>query len=263
MKRFILAFQFLTIIPLKSLGAGPQPEVPADEPLADEAPSGESPGGFLGSMAFFPVVGALQGLILVIAYYILSAPLQPALVSALLVVILVLTNGGLHLDGLADTADGLAGGATPEARLRIMRDHTTGVLGVVSVVLLLLVKYAAILSMPVELKAPMLFVFPIVGRWAMVPLSFWGTSVRTGEGLGSSFTGAGSKILITATIITAAVSLLLLGFRSLLVLFAIGAFAYAASVYFKGKIGGITGDVFGFTSELAEVLFLIGALILC
>jgi adenosylcobinamide-GDP ribazoletransferase len=258
MKRLILAIQFLTIIPLKK-GAELPPEPSGGEPSGGE--SGASL--FLGSMAFFPVVGALQGLILVVAYYILSAPLPQGVVSALLVVILTITNGGLHLDGLADTVDGLAGGTDPEERLSIMRDHTTGVLGVVSVVLLLLVKYAAILSIPVELKPAILFVFPIAGRWAMAPLSFWGISAREDEGLGSSFTGATSAILLTATSITAVLSVVILGFRTLLVLVAIGALAYAAAVYFKGKLGGITGDVFGFTSEIAEVLFLIGALILC
>ncbi len=197
------------------------------------------------------------------ATIILSAPLRDGVVSALLVVILVITNGGLHLDGLADTVDGLAGGSNPEERLRIMRDHTTGALGVVSVVLLLLVKYAAITSIPVELKPGILFVFPIVGRWAMVPLSFWGVNAREDGGLGSSFTGASSKILLTATVPVAALSLFILGFRTLLVLVAIGALGYAASAYFKGKLGGITGDVFGFVSELGEVFFLIGALILC
>jgi adenosylcobinamide-GDP ribazoletransferase len=259
MKRFILAVQFLTIFPIKKRAELSPDEPSPEEPSPDEAPGG----GFLGSMAFFPVVGALQGLILVIAYYILSAPLSPPVVSALLVVILVITNGGLHLDGLADTVDGLAGGATPEERLSIMRDHTTGALGVVSLVLLLLVKYAAITSIPVELKPGILFVFPIAGRWAMVPFSFWGIKAREDGGLGSSFTGASSKILLTATVITAAVSLFILGFRTLLVLFAIGALAYAATVYFRGKLGGITGDVFGFVSELGEVLFLLGALILC
>ncbi len=258
MKRFILAVQFLTIFPIKKR-AEPSPEVSPDEASPDEKGGSR----FLGSMAFFPVVGAFQGLILVIADYILSAPLSPPAVSAILVVILTITNGGLHLDGLADTVDGLAGGATSEERLRIMRDHTTGVLGVVSVVLLLLVKYAAILSIPAGLRPGLLFVFPIAGRWAMAPLSFWAVSARKDGGLGRSFTGVGFKILLTATVITAALSVFILGFRTLLVLVAIGALAYAASVYFKGKLGGITGDVFGFTSELAEVFFLIGALILC
>jgi adenosylcobinamide-GDP ribazoletransferase len=244
MKRLILAVQFLTVLPIKK----------SLEPSPDE---------LTGSMAFFPVVGALQGLVLVIAYYILSAMLPPPVVSALLIVILAVTNGGLHLDGLSDTMDGLAGGSTPEERLRIMRDSSIGALGVVSIVLVLLVKYAALSSVPADLKPGVLLIFPMAGRWAMVPLSYWGVYARDDGGTGQAFTGASSKIFLSATVIMAISSLFILGFRTLLVLVFIGAVAYAVSVFFKGKLGGVTGDVFGFLSESSEVLFLLGALIMC
>jgi adenosylcobinamide-GDP ribazoletransferase len=189
--------------------------------------------------------------------------LPPPVVSALLIVILAFTNGGLHLDGLADTVDGLAGGSTPEERLRIMRDSSIGALGVVVIVLVLLVKYAALSSVPADLKPGFLLIFPMAGRWAMVPLSYWGVYARDDGGTGQAFTGAGSKILLSATVITAISALFILGFRTLFVLVFIGAVAYAVSVFFKGKLGGVTGDVFGFLSESSEVLFLLGALIMC
>ncbi len=244
MKRFILAVQFLTIFPIKK---------------GLETPPGE----LAGSMTYFPVAGALQGLILAIAYYILSVMLPPPVVSALLIIILTVTNGGLHLDGLADTMDGLAGGSTPQQRLRIMRDSSIGALGVVSIVLVLLVKYAALSSVPADLKPGFLLIFPMAGRWAIVPLSYWGVYARGDGGTGEAFTGVSSKVFLSATVITAVSSLVILGFRTLLVLVFIGGVAYAVSAFFKGKLGGVTGDVFGFLSESSEVLFLLGALIMC
>jgi len=84
-----------------------------------------SPKEFSASMVYFPVVGALQGLVLFIVYTLLGGLLTPGLLGAVLVAVLIITNGGLHLDGFVDSVDGLAGGSTPERRLDIMRDSDT------------------------------------------------------------------------------------------------------------------------------------------
>lgn len=237
MRRFIHAIQFLTIFPVK-------------KDLA------HTPQDLAGSMAWFPLVGALQGAILVLSYYVLSTLFPESLTAGLLILILVLTNGGLHLDGFADTVDGLAGGKTPEDRLRIMRDSATGAIGVVFVVLILLIKFLAVQELPYEAKAQALFLFPVVGRWAMVPMAYWSPYARATGGVGSVFASNSRKTLFKATMVTVALSALLLGVLSLVIIALLAVIIYLFASFFRKKIGGVTGDVFGFQSEVAEVFFL-------
>lgn len=208
------------------------------------------------SMQYFPAVGALQGLILLFAWYLFSTLLPESIVTAIVVLILILTNGGLHLDGFADTVDGLAGGKTPEDRLRIMKDSSTGAIGAAFVVLLLLLKFLAIEEMPFEAKAASLVVFPMVGRWAMVPLAFLLPCARP-SGLGEAFAGCGRRVLAVSTVITSAALVVFFGLLALAIMAALGIIIYLSSRYFRRKVGGVTGDVFGFHSEAAEVLFLV------
>lgn len=237
MNRFFLALQFLTLFRVKK------------ELAFDAAELGRS-------MHYFPVIGALQGLILVLAWYLLSTLLPDSLVTGILLLILVLTNGGLHMDGFADTVDGLAGGKTPEDRLRIMRDSATGAIGVVFVVLLLLIKFLALQEMPFDIKAQALVAFPMVGRWAMVPLAHLLPYARP-AGLGAAFAGCGRGVFLKATVLTAVVIVLLFGLLALALIAAIGIIIYISSGFFRRKTGGVTGDIFGFHSEAAEVLFLV------
>ncbi len=238
MKSLILAFQFLTVFPIKK----------DMEPVPEE---------LSGSMAWFPLVGAAQGLILVASDYLLSGLLPPGIVAGALVLILVLTNGGLHLDGFSDTVDGLAGGRTKEDRLRIMRDSSAGAIGVAFLIILILLKYLAIENIGQDARGPALFVFPAVGRWAMVPMAYMSEYARAEGGLGAAFTGISRPTLIKATVIVAALSALALGAFSLILIAVLWAVIYGFSRLFKRKLGGVTGDVFGFQSEIAEVLFLI------
>lgn len=238
MNRFFHALQFLTLFRVKKNIA------------FDSAELGRS-------MQYFPVIGALQGLLLLIVWYVLSTLLPDSLVTAILLLILVLTNGGLHLDGFADTVDGLAGGKTPEDRLRIMKDSATGAIGVVFVVLLLLIKFLALEEMPFDVKAQALIAFPMVGRWAMVPLAHILPYARPTGGLGAAFAGCGRGVFLKATVLTSIIIILLFGLLALALIAAIGIIIYMSSRFFRRKTGGVTGDIFGFHSEAAEVLFLV------
>jgi adenosylcobinamide-GDP ribazoletransferase len=208
-------------------------------------------------MAFFPLVGALQGVILLTADYLLLQVLPLSVTSALLLIILLLTNGGLHLDGFVDTVDGLAGGASPEERLRLMRDSQTGAIGVVFVVALLLLKFLCIEGVPTEARGVAVFLFPIAGRWVMVPMASWADYARKEEGLGKAFAGCDNVTLLTATAITAILLAFLLGLGGLFILGILALLTYAITSFFKLRLGGVTGDVFGFHSEVSEIFFLI------
>lgn len=237
MRRFFLALQFLTLFRVRKN----IPFEPAD----------------LGrSMHYFPLVGALQGVLLLFFWYVLSTLLPDNLVTGILLLVLVLTNGGLHVDGFADTVDGLAGGKTPEDRLRIMKDSSTGAIGTLFVVLLLLIKFLALQEMPFEVKAQAIVAFPMVGRWAMVPLALLPYARGTG-GLGAAFAGCGRGVVVRATIFTAVAVALLFGALALALVALLGIIIYMSSKFFRRKTGGVTGDIFGFHSEAAEVVFLV------
>jgi adenosylcobinamide-GDP ribazoletransferase len=237
MKRFLLALQFLTIIPAGRPG------------LPEPAELGRS-------MVFFPLVGALQGLVLVFADYLLLKVLPISVASGLLLIILLLTNGGFHLDGFVDTVDGLASGKTQEERLRIMRDSRTGAIGVVCVVLLLLMKFLCIDTLSLDERGVSVLLFPLAGRWAMVPMASWAPYARQ-EGLGKAFAGIEGVTLVRATAIGALFFTIFLGLRGLFILAMLMALTYAITAFFNKKLGGVTGDVFGFHSEVSEVFFLL------
>lgn len=140
---FLAALQLLTIIPVRR---APRPE------------------DLHASLAYFPVVGVVIGLLLAGVGWLLRWVLPSSLVAALLVVAMVVVTGGLHLDGLSDTCDGLAGHRTVEERWRVMHDSRAGAFGVIGIALALLVKYVALGSMSGAILLPTLLLMPVASR---------------------------------------------------------------------------------------------------
>lgn len=211
-------------------------------------------------MAYFPIVGALQGLLLAGSYSVLSTLLPESVSAGAVLAVLALSNGGLHLDGFTDTVDGLAGGATPEERMRIMRDSASGAIGVAFLIFMILLKYLAIRELPHDARLQALILFPAVGRWAMVPMACWAPYARKEGGLGEPFAANSRSTLLKATAVIAVLSAVLLGLLSMVILAAIGGLVYLLTVFFKRRLGGVTGDVFGFQSEVAELFFLLSVI---
>src|SRR5258706_378737 len=89
---------------------------------------------------WFPLIGALIGIAYYLAFRALSPFLSPLVIGLMLVGLEAILTGALHLDGLADTADGFGGGSTREDVLRIMRDHAIGSYGAIALILLVSVK---------------------------------------------------------------------------------------------------------------------------
>ncbi|MFZ3072862.1 MAG: adenosylcobinamide-GDP ribazoletransferase [Thermodesulfobacteriota bacterium] len=238
MKSFFTAVRFLTVLPLRG-NVEPSPEELRD------------------SMRFFPLVGALQGAILVLADLVLGKIFPAGVESALLLTILFFTNNGLHLDGFADTVDGLAGGKTKEERLRIMRDSTVGAIGVSAVIFLVLIKYSCIENLSPDIKRAALFLFPVIGRWVMVPMATWGKYAREEHGLGANFSSNTNKTFFIASLITLLPLVWFFGIKGMAVFLILLVLARVLTNFFIKKLGGVTGDVFGFQSELGEALFLL------
>jgi adenosylcobinamide-GDP ribazoletransferase len=167
-EQFRIALGFLTILPVdRSLQATPER---------------------LGrSMALFPAAGVLLGLILVVLNSLLDALIPRAVLDCLLLLVLIVMTGALHLDGIADLLDGLAGGKDREGILRIMKDSRVGAMGVVGLVMLLLLKYLSLFNLPLELKSAGLIFMLAAGRWVQVVLAVSCRYLRGQEGTGAVF----------------------------------------------------------------------------
>jgi len=238
LSRFLAALQFLTIISI---------------PWRRDAQKAQ-----LGHcVGYFPMVGLFMGLILAGLSWILRFVLPPGIVNALSLVMLVILTGALHLDGFADTCDGLAGHKTVEDRWQIMRDSRVGGFGVIGIALLLLTKFVSLSSIPEELMMASLVLMPVASRWVMVYAVFAYPYART-SGLGKAFKkGVRWPDFIVATIVTIAISVVTMQLIGLAVLAIVWLIAVVLAVYLNKTFAGLTGDNYGAINEIAEVSTLI------
>ncbi|HEX9787440.1 MAG TPA: adenosylcobinamide-GDP ribazoletransferase, partial [Candidatus Binatia bacterium] len=236
MSSFFAALQFLTIFPWPKVRSRSADEVGR-------------------SAIFFPVIGFLLGLILVLVNRLLEPFASPGLLSVLLVTILVLLTGGLHLDGLGDTFDGLGAGGDRERMLRVMDDSHTGAFGLIAIVLLLFFKIHAIESIDSE-RSRALLAAPVLGRWAMVVLGYRSQAAK--PGLGSNLLDhLETKHVLFATFIALLLVAGILHGRGIALMIWIAVFSLASKKYFHRRLGGVTGDTFGAVGELSETSILV------
>ena len=236
--RFLYALQFLTIISI---------------PWRREV----SPEELGRSAGYFPVVGLIIGLVLVGLDWLFGLILPSAVANALLIVSLVVITGVLHLDGFVDTCDGIAGHKTAEDRWRVMHDSRVGGFGIVGIVLLLLVKYVSLNSIPLPLMMTTLVLMPVISRWATVYAIFAYPYAKP-SGLGKAFKQGTNWLRFTmATLIALVVVVGLAQLVGLAIMFLIWVMAVAVAAYLKGKFSGLTGDTYGAINEVTEVGVLI------
>jgi adenosylcobinamide-GDP ribazoletransferase len=238
MRLYLIALQFLTIIPIPF-------------PLRFEERD-------LGrSMALFPLVGLTLGAILVGADFILTPWLPRVVNDLLLVAILSSVTGCLHLDGLADVCDGLAVRGDRERFLAVMKDSRIGAVGVVGLVLGLLLKYQTLLNIPIQYKREALLLFPLAARCSQLLMTVGARRAR-GDGLGSLFIdSAGIRQLVSACVITLGCAWFFFGVQGLMVIATLWLFTWGMRRYFIRRLGGISGDIIGFASELNEIFCLL------
>jgi adenosylcobinamide-GDP ribazoletransferase len=208
------------------------------------------------SVSFFPLVGLVLGLALTGLGAALSGGVAPTLVAVLLAALLAGLTGGLHLDGLADVFDGLAGGRGDRARtLEIMRDSRIGAQGAAALTLLLIAKVAA-LSQVVERRDLLaLLAFPTVARWLAALLIVVFPYARP-EGLGRAFSGEAGRVQAGLATGIAAVVVAVLGPSFILPALGTAAAVLGFAFWLHRRLGGMTGDVYGAAIELGEVVML-------
>ena len=235
-----LALSFLTTLPAGSFSSEVQEET-------------------LGqTQAWFPVVGLLLGLIIFTGGLFFKTFLTPAITATLILLLHFLLTGGFHLDGIADTADGLMSGRIEREKIfSIMKDSFLGSMGATALVLLLLLKFSALLTLVKD--APLsLILFPVFGRYAIIQLTFSSEYARPEGGLGAIFTNhCGPRELSIAAFTSLAAGIICAGISGLLSFFAIVLYVFLIKNAARRILGGVTGDILGFTCESSEALALI------
>jgi adenosylcobinamide-GDP ribazoletransferase len=243
-KDFLQALSFLTILPVGQL------------PLPEEK-------GLARSMAFFPWVGLLIGLLLAIAHFLLSLLFSKSLVLWLTLGCLALLTRGLHLDGFADTIDGFASGGPKEKILQVMRDSRIGAFGAVGLILLIGAKYLALDEIAGLTIPRSLILMTVMGRNSMVWVCYRSPYARSGEGLAKPFAeNLTAREMILSSASALGIGLLLWGLEGALVFLGIGLFSFTFRLFFLKKLKGLTGDILGAANELSELLCLILLIIL-
>jgi adenosylcobinamide-GDP ribazoletransferase len=238
---FLAALQLLTSIPV---------------PLKREL----SPAQMGRATAYFPLVGLIMGGILAGLNWLLCLILPASVTNILLIIALVIVTGAIHLDGLADTCDGMAGHRSVEERWKVMHDSRTGAFGVVGIVLILLAKYISLNSITSNYMTVVLLFMPVASRWAMVYAIFAFRYARP-EGLGKAYKDATRWPQFTAatifTLVVAAALYPLISIAGFLLVGGIWIIITALSFYFRYKFAGLTGDTYGAINEVAEALALV------
>lgn len=236
MKPFLAALKFLTIAPVPSRWAG-------DETILGRA------------APYFPLVGLLIGMVVATLDSALCSIFPSLLASTLTIIALIAASGGLHLDGLADTADGFFSSRPRERILEIMRDSATGAMGSGAIACVIILKLAAVNSVSHEVRWSAILMMPIAGRCSLVILLNVSPYARSEGGLATIFEDNRSVfhplfaviVLALTGWITAGPTGLAMAAVSL-----VGTLAFA--FYTQGKIGGYTGDTLGAACEITEIL---------
>ena len=267
MKGFLLLLSFMTRIPM------PKTEY-------DEEKLGKS-------MKYFPVVGIIVGLILLffcIVFTFIFKNLTYSAVLPLMIIVVILTDlittGALHLDGLADTFDGIFSYRSRHKMLEIMKDSRLGSNGALALILYFLLKFVLLFSLTIESREGAIYAimtYPVVARFCSV-VSCASSPYARGSGMGKTFVDNTKTCgLIVATVITLlyTIGMIFMPFllftnyslpiqiimKSILIIVIIVAlsalFAYAFSKLIERKIGGITGDTLGALLEISSLLYIV------
>lgn len=229
------SFAFLTIIPINK--------------VYDDKTLGHA-------CAFFPVVGFFLGVLTASFSLLYQYNVSPFIIAAGTIIIPLLLTGGLHFDALLDSCDGLYGQKDIASRLRIMRDSSTGAMGVLGGISLVLFKFSILLSLPKTSIFYAVIGSLVFSRFIMVFCCAYIPYARK-EGKGEIFTAyTHHKEFIIATMMMISITAILFKIKTFLILGLSIIFTSIFIIYSYKKIKGITGDTIGATSEIAEVALL-------
>ncbi len=234
--RFCTAIRFLTIVPVAWRAE-------------------DDPHQFNKCLPFFPIVGALIGVVGYLGAHLALLVFPQQVVAVVALIYLAFISGFLHLDGLSDSADGLLSSRPREDCLSIMKDSRAGAMGVVVVVCVMLAKYSALSSMGGEQLCLAIFFMPLAGRCAILFSMARLPYAKPEGGLGLLFYSDSSKMAAAVAFLALLILLAALAPSKLFIaLLAIMAINFIFGRWCLQRLGGATGDTLGAVCELTEAI---------
>ncbi len=225
-------------------------------------PGGAHPSGneaIARSVPYFPAVGLLVGGLGAGTFWMGTEVFTPAIGAVLSLMVTALVTGGLHEDGLADSMDALAGGWDREGRMEIFKDSRHGTFGVLSLVLISLLKFSALTTLTGKTAFLVIVAAHVVARSAAVVVMAILPSARA-QGLGAEY---GKTLPLVPTMVAAAWGLMAtvgaFGVSAPVVVAAVTVSSLVVSAWAMRKIGGATGDILGAVEQVAECAVLLTA----
>ena len=240
MNPFLVALSFLTRIPVPGEGGN------------------FTTNSLSRSTIFFPVVGGIIGAVNAGLYLILKPILPISVLAVFIVALPIFMTGGIHFDGLLDTCDGLFSGRSRERSLEIMRDSRVGSMGVIAGILNVMLRYSVLIELPGAVLPVLLITQAVTGRWVMSMALHFFSYARKDGGLGQGFNEGKKIIYITLSSgLALLITLIINGVAGIMIALIVGSLSLLIAIWVVGKIGGLTGDVYGALNEVAENIFLL------
>lgn len=236
MKSFFIALQFLSRIHVVT------------QTVWTEADFGRS-------VIFFPLVGTVIGAVLCLACAGISLWFSQPYTAVLLVLCWLFVTGGLHADGLMDTADGLFSGRSRERMLEILKDSCVGSNGVVAFVSCMALKVCFLANLPQQSVCAALLAVPTAARFGVLIGIFQFPYARH-QGLGQAFVQYAPRRALVKAFLCALPPLVIAGWGYFLLLGAVILISLGLNTYIARRLGGVTGDTYGAVIELSEMLLL-------
>ena len=206
------------------------------------------------STLYFPVIGLILGITLALLSTAFSYVFPVPVVSILIVIALTILTGAHHVDGLADTFDGIIAGKTKAERMTIMSDTKIGTFGITAIGLMSLLKYSALVATSGILP---LILMTVLSRWSMVSLLFMFDSAKK-SGMGFSYKqGTTWQRFLISTVITLMIAIAVSGWEGLVLIALIWLVSFGIGKWVDSRIDGITGDTCGALNEINEAMVLL------
>lgn len=242
-RRFFLMIQFLTTIPF-----------PVQLKIKEE--------DFGKGLIFAPVVGLILGGIMAWVHYGLDLLFPQAVCAVFTIILYIVLTGGIHLDGLGDTFDGIFSNRSKERMLEIMKDSRVGTNAVLAIAGVLLLNASLLASINGMNMFKVILLMPVAGRIGSLISTGASTYARSGEGFGKSFIDyCGAREILLGIPIYGLIFFLAAGMTGLALAAIMTVSAYVMVKLFSLPIGGATGDILGAVCELNQTVFLIAAYI--
>lgn len=215
---------------------------------------------FKRALSLYTLMGAVIGILLVAVYFLFGRTYIAFLRGLVLTIGYVAITGGIHLDGAADTSDGLFSGRTGERVFEIMSDSHIGAFGVICLIVILLSQFV-LFSFADMFTC---FLMPVVGRACLAVSCLGKKYAKKTKGMGTTFIESMDTKTVAVNLIFLAIFVVITPYR---MIFSVSCFATIAATLFTAgwieeKIGGMTGDTCGFIIETSQIIFMILVLFL-